>query len=213
MNDFVDTVTASRLGLLIFAATLVLCACPPAAGADEGDFEYWAKAVFEIPVTEHWEFSFDGRLTFGDDARRLADHQEDYVFTYSGSADWFAVGLGYKKEFEKDGDDWQIEDRPYLNLTVKGRLCDLRVGSRSRFEYRDIEDEDPVWRYRNKVDVTSPVTFTPLKVLPYIADEVFINFDEEDFNQHRLYGGLFISLHERIRPGAVLRLEARRGAR
>lgn len=198
MNDRIDDVTGLRLGLLALATALVLRACAPARGADEGGLEYWAKAVVEIPVTEHWEFSFDGRLTFDDDARRFADHQEDYVFAYSGLADWFAVGLGYKKKFDKEGDNWQAEDRPYLNLIVKGGLGGLRVGSRSRFEYRDVEDEDPVWRYRNKITVRPPVTLTPLKIQPYVADEIFVNFDEEDFNQHRLYGGFFVPLHERI---------------
>ncbi len=198
MNDCIDNVTGLRPGLLALATALVLCACTPARAADEGDFEYWAKVILEIPVTADWEFSFEGRLTFDNDARRVADHQEDYLFTYSGLADWFAVGLGYKKGFGKDGDTWQIEDRPYLNLIVKGGLGGLSIGSRSRFEYRDIKDEDSVWRYRNKITVRPPVTFTPLKVLPYVADEIFISFDEEDFNQHRLYGGLFIPLHERI---------------
>ena len=198
MKDGIDNPTGRRPGLLALAAALILCAGAPARAADEGDFEYWAKVILEIPVTEHWEFSFDGRLTFGDDARRLTDHQEDYVFTYSGLADWFAVGLGYKKAFGRDGDTWRTEDRPYLNLIVKSKLGDLRVGSRSRFEYRDVEDEDPVWRYRNKVTLRPAVTFTRLKLQPYVADEIFVNFDEEDFNQHRLYGGFFVSLHERI---------------
>jgi hypothetical protein len=199
MNNCIDGVTGLRLGVLALATAVVLCACAPAIGSDEGDFEYWAKAIFEIPVAEHWEFNLEGRLTFDDDAHRLADHQEDYLFTYSGLADWFAVGLGYKKKFDKEGDDWQAEDRPYLNLIVEDKLCGLHIGSRSRFEYRDVEDEEIVWRYRNKVAVWSPVTFTPLKIQPYVADEIFINFDEEDFNQHRLYGGAFIPLHQQIR--------------
>jgi hypothetical protein len=43
------------------------------------------------------------------------------------------------------------------------------------------------------------VTFTPLEIEPYVAEEVFINFDEQGFNQQRLYGGVFIPLHEKVR--------------
>ena len=43
------------------------------------------------------------------------------------------------------------------------------------------------------------MTFTPLKIQPYTAEEVFYSFDGEGFNQQRLYGGVFIPLHEKVR--------------
>jgi hypothetical protein len=164
-----------------------------------GDYEYWAKAAFTTAVTEHWRFTFEERLTFGDEARRLDDHQTDFSFTYWGLADWLGVGLGYKATFAKDDDDWLVEDRPLLNLIVKTSLRDWGVLSRSRFEYRIPQDDSESWRYRNQVTITPPVTFTPLKIQPYVSDEIFVNFDSRDFCQQRLYGGIYIPLHQKAR--------------
>jgi hypothetical protein len=61
------------------------------------------------------------------------------------------------------------------------------------------QDEGPFWRYRHRLNITSPVTFTPLKIQPYTAGEVFYSFDGQGFNQQRLYGGVYIPLHEKVR--------------
>jgi len=180
--------------LLLAAISLGTAPCVRA-----GDFEYWPKAVAYIPIREQWQFALEQRLTFDDGARRLGDYQTDFVVTYAGLADWLSVGLGYKATFEKDDDRWLLENRPYLNVTLKTTLYGFGLSSRSRFEYRHPEDDDETWRYRNKLTVTAPFPLTAWKILPYVAEEIFINFDEEGFNQQRLYGGFFLPLHERVR--------------
>ena len=62
-----------------------------------------------------------------------------------------------------------------------------------------VEDEDAVWRLRHKVRVNSPVTFTPWQIRPYVAEEVFYDFNGERFNGNRVQTGLFIPLQEQIR--------------
>jgi hypothetical protein len=188
-----------QLIVVFFVAAVALWPARTAFASDDGDFEYWAKADVRVPVGEQWYFSFEHRLTFGDEARRLDDQQTDLAFTYTGLADWFRVGIGYKHMVERDGDRWRPERRPLLNLTARGDLFGLDVASRSRFEYRDREGREEVWRYRNLVTIAPPVTFTALKIRPYVADEIFVNFDEKGFNQQRLYGGIFIPLHKRVR--------------
>ncbi len=170
-----------------------------ASSASAFEFEYWPKVIVAIPLDEHWQFGFEERLSFADDARRLDNHQTDLVVTYSGLADWLSVGVGYKAVFERAGDDWLIENRPYLNVAVKTKLHGFGLTDRSRFEYRVPEDQDEVWRYRNRLTITSPMTLTPWKILPYVAEEIFVNFDEEGFNQQRLYAGFFVPLHQQIR--------------
>jgi hypothetical protein len=110
------------------------------------------------------------------------------------------LGFNYRQAFQKDSNNkWRRENRPHLNITLKGKLSNLDVSSRSRFEYRNRENNKDLWRYRNKVTVKLPLELTSLKLQPYLADEIFINFDEEDFNKNRLYSGLSFKLSESIK--------------
>jgi hypothetical protein len=198
MKNGVGTMFVRRLGL--FAVTAL--ALSPAASVyaeDEGDFEYWAKASFVIPIDEQWDFVFAQKFSFDEDGRHLDNHQADFQFCYGGLADWLDIGIGYKQLFEKAGDDWQKERRPLFNVSVRGRFWGLAVSDRSRFEYRDEDDEDNVWRYRNKIMLCPLVTLTPRKIQPYVADEIFVSFDDEDFNQQRVIVGLYVPLRKQVR--------------
>ena len=51
--------------------------------------------------------------------------------------------------------------------------------------------------YRNKLTIEFP-KLTTLQLQPYIADEVFINFDREGYNNNRFYAGFEINLTKTI---------------
>lgn len=198
MKDGISAVTTHH-GRMLVTVTAALACLVLTGASDAGDFEYWPKASFLVPLGEQWRVNFEERLTFGDEARRLDDTQTDLCFYYSGLADWLTVGFGYKETFEKDGDDWLLEHRPLVNLVVKSRPCGLTLISRSRFEYRMPEDGDDVWRYRNKFLIAPEPPLSSTKIVPYVAEEIFVSFDDEDFNQQRLQGGVFIPLHKHVR--------------
>jgi len=173
--------------------------CGAVSSASAFEFEYWPKAFVTIPINEQWQLSFEEWLSFNENATRFKDTQTDVWLRYLGLADWLSVGVGYKRVYAKPGDDWEIEDRPMLDAAVKSKVYGFGVTNRSRLEYRMPEDETDFWRHRHKVIIASPVTFTPLKIQPYTADEVFYSFDGQGFNQQRLYGGVYIPLHEKVR--------------
>lgn len=167
---------------------------------DDGDFQYWSKVGASFDIDKDWKFTFAEEFRLGDDAGDLYRHHSDLGLVYKSLADWIDLGFNFRWVFEKDSKDkWRQENRPHLNLTVKGKLFDLDVSSRSRFEYRDRENKKDVWRYRNKVTLKLPLELTSLKLQPYLADEVFINFDEGDFNRNRLYSGLSLNLSKNIK--------------
>jgi hypothetical protein len=202
MKDGSNVVSARRvetqnLASLVFVA-FVLCAASRLAAAD---FEYWPKAIVRVPLDDakQWQLSLEEWLSFNDNASRFKDSQTDVWLYYFGLADWLYVGAGYKRVYAKPGDDWTTEDRPMLDAAVKTKVYGFGVVDRSRFEFRFPQDEDFVVRYRNRLNIISPVTFTPLKIEPYVAEETFVNFDEQGFNQQRFYGGVFIPLHEKVR--------------
>ncbi len=195
MKYHVKMLSCPHRRIPILLAALV---CGIVSSASAADFEYWPKAIVTIPLPKQWQFGFEEWLSFNDNASRFKDSQTDLWLNYLGLADWLSVGVGYKRVYAKP-DGWEIEDRPMFNAAIKSKIYGFGITNRSRFEYRMPQDEGPFWRYRHRVNIVSPVTFTPLKIQPYTAEEIFYSFDGQGFNQQRVYGGVFIPLHEKVR--------------
>jgi hypothetical protein len=199
VNADVDVRVWPGPGLLALAILVALCTATAAHAGGEGDFDYWAKAGFLIPIKEDWRFRFDQKFSFTDEARRFDNHQQEYGVIYSGLADWLDLGFSVKQRFVRDGDDWDRETRPLLNVTVKSTLFGCGLSNRSRVAFRSREVDDDVWAFRHKITVKSPAKFTRWEIQPYVAEEIFIQFDDADFNGNRVTGGLYIPLHDKIR--------------
>lgn len=119
---------------------------------------------------------------------------------YTSFAEWLDLGLNYRQVFEKDGKrKWRRENRPHFNITFKVKLFDLDVSNRSRFEYRDRENKEDLWRYRNKITVKLPFELTGLKLKPYLADEVFVTLNDDNVDRNRFYSGFSLNLSKNIK--------------
>ena len=137
---------------------------------DDGDFQFWSTASASFDINNDFGAKFEEEFRFGGDAGRLYYNHSDLGLVYRSLADWIDVGVNYRQVFARaDRGEWRQENRPHVNVTLKGRLFDLDVSSRSRLEYRDREKRDDVWRYRNKFTVKLPFELTPLKLKPYLA--------------------------------------------
>ena len=147
----------------ILLAAVVLCA---AGRLPAFEFDYWPKAFVRVALNDQWQLGFEQWVTLTDNAGRFKDSQTDVWLYYFGLADWLSVGTGYKRVYTKAGDDWTTEDRPMFDAAVKTKVHGFGVVDRSRFEFRFPEGQEFVTRYRNRLTVTSPVTFTPLQILP-----------------------------------------------
>jgi len=170
--------------------------------SSDGDFEYWSSVGFDFDIDKDWTVIFEEEFRLGDGAGNLYWHHSDLGLVYKGLADWIDFGFNYRQIFEKDSKgQWRPENRPHLNVTLKGRLFDLDLSDRSRLEYRDRENQTDVWRYRNMFSVTSPLEFTELKLKPYLADEVFISLDGAGYHMNRLYSGVSFKLAKNIGVG------------
>jgi len=139
-----------RTWSLLAAVVLCLAGRLPAF-----EFDYWPKAIVTVPLDPQWQFRVEEWLSFTDNVGRFKDSQTDVWLNYFGLADWLCVGAGYKKVYAQDDDDWTTEDRPMLDAAVKTKVGGFGVTDRSRLEYRLVQDEDEVWRYRNRLTVTS----------------------------------------------------------
>ena len=61
------------------------------------------------------------------------------------------------------------------------------------------QDMDPVIRNRDMVSIKIGKGFTPLKLVPYIADEIFYDMEESELNRNRLSVGIEIKCFQFVK--------------
>jgi hypothetical protein len=194
------------------AAGLISLLCSNVLGFDDDDFQYWTSAGASVKINKDFKAEFTEELRFGNKAGNLYYQNSDLGLVYSGFADWLDIGLNYGLIFEKDDktDRWHRENRPHVNLTFKWKMWDLSLSDRNRFEYRDRENAKDLWRYRNKFTIKTPWKLTAWQLQPYVADEIFINLDDEHFNRNRFYTGITKQLGEKLNLDIYYMLQASR---
>jgi hypothetical protein len=187
---------------ILFLSSLIFAglSSDPCFAFDDGDFQWWTSAGASVDINKDWKCTFEEEFRLGDDAGELYYHHSDLGFVYGSMADWIDLGFNYRLVFARadSESEWKQENRPHLNVTLKGKLFGLGVSSRSRFEYRDREDQEDHWRYRNKFTVKVPIELTGLKLKPYVADEVFVPLNDDNISTNRFYAGLNFDVLEDI---------------
>jgi hypothetical protein len=167
-----------------------------------GEFQFWQTTGTSFDLNKNWTVQVEEHLKLGHDAGHLYLHQTDLGFICKGLADRIDLGFNYKQGFRKDDDGhWKQENRPHVNVTLYGRLGTLEFSDRSRFEYRNREDREDLWRYVHRLKVELPFEFTKFNFRPYVADQVYLNLEGQTFEKNRIYAGVTFELTENIESG------------
>ena len=178
--------------------TVLLCGESCFAFAD-GDVQFWHTSCADFDINNDWTVTVQEHLKLGHDAGHLYLHNTDLGFVYKGLTDWIDLGLNYKLSFRKDDDGhWSRENRPHLNITLNGQLGAFGFSDRSRFEFRDRENREDLWRYVHRLKVTLPCEFTKFKFRPYFADQVYLNLEGQTFEKNRIYSGVTFELTKNL---------------
>ena len=165
----------------------------------DGDVQFWQTIGASFDIDKNWTVEVEEHLKLGHAAGHLYLHQTDLGFVYKGLADWIDLGFNYKQGYRKDDDGhWQRENRPHVNITFNGRFGSLDFSDRSRFEYRDREGTEDLWRYVHRLEVELPFELTKFKFRPYIADQVYLNLEGQTFEKNRIYTGVTFELTKNI---------------
>ena len=195
MKPATDVAFHRTARFLLAAIVIVVCGSPACFASDEGDFQFWSTSSVTFDVNKDWKVALEEGLKLGDDAGNLYYHYTDLGFVYRGLADWIDLGFNYKQAFSEDEEGhWLSENRPHFNVTVKGRLWDIDLSDRSRFEFRDKQVDEDLWRYTNQLKAKLPFELTRFKLRPYLADQVYLNLEGQTFEKNRLYSGFTFKL-------------------
>lgn len=193
--------------LLGIAFTMLLCSgvISPAFSApkyDDGDWQFWN--------TESIKASINDKIgVYGEQEFRFGDGMSQYYYEHTQlqldfkALSWLTISPAFREVYEMNSHEkWFPEHQPQLNLTGKWTIFeDWTFEDRARIEYRffDEADKKDVWRFRNKITLKSPWKWTPLKLNPYIADEIFIQEDKDGIYRNRLYAGLGMQFSKNVK--------------
>ena len=156
--------------------------------ADQLDL--WQAAKISKPLNDTYTLSMEGDYRSYDMGEQLKYYHGDIGISFPILTN-FNLSVNFREVFEWKG-FWKQEHRPHGAVSTKMQFGSLGVSARSRFEYRMKQDKDPAIRNRNLVSIKFGKEFTPLKLVPYIADEIFYDMEESELNRNRFYVGMEI---------------------
>ena len=186
--------------VLVFIA--MIFSCGTCLAFDDGDWQYWNTEDISVKLSDKWKANLEQEFRWGDDMSNPYYNHTDVGIVYSSLADWFDLGFNYRHINEEKSGGWKREHRPHLNGTIKWKWQDFSFSNRGRLEYRERQDSDEAWQYRNKLSIKPPIALTKYKISPYIADETFFDSDSQELNRNRLYAGLSFQIFKHLKAEA-----------
>ncbi len=182
---------------IIFLAVLFMILVSRAYAYDNHDFQVWNTNVQEYKPNKFSKITVEEELRWGNNASDFYYQHYDAGYSYILNKH-FNLGGGFRYINEKKSGKFREESEPYFLFLTSWKLAGINFSNRNRIEYRYYDYQVNSWRFRNKLDIKSPWTFTRFKIQPFIADEVFFRFNGIDLNENRLYAGLSFALTKNL---------------
>ncbi len=177
---------------------LVLMIAVSSYAYDDGDFQVWNTDVEEFKINKNSKVTFEEEFRWGDNANEFYYHHYDIGFFYNLKK-YLNIGGGYRHIYELKKGKFRLENEPYITATLLWDLLGLKFEDKNRMEYRHFDYQADSWRYRNKFSVKLPWKFTKLEIQPYLADEIFLDFQNKAFSRNRFSSGLTASLTKNLK--------------
>ena len=165
--------------------------------AEDEDWQVWTESSLKGRLDDRLTWALKTEKKFVNDANDLNMVNMDFGLAVKPRP-WLSLGVNYRKEFARSEGQWLEENRPHLNVSFHYKWKGISIQDRNRVEFRFREAKDDLTRYRNKLTLKLPISYTPLNLQPYIADEIFM--DHGDLNRNRFYLGFKGNWKDKIYP-------------
>lgn len=176
---------------------LLLAVCPLHSMA-EWDSGSSQNLFVKVKLDEHWFVTSRNNFATRDGYDDLFLGYFDANLGYQLAPHW-SLEAGYRRQWIEVGSRTVNEHRPLLNLIWRDRINGWNFSNRARVEFRFFENifSDRI-RCRNEFVAISPLELTPLRLRPYVSDEVFYEFTDNGFNLNWLEGGVRYKLNSNV---------------
>lgn len=173
------------LGLFLFLLSSSIYA--------DADWGYKSRYSVSFPVIDRWEGTVISELRYQDD---MSDHYYSHlevVLSYD-FLEWLEIGTNYRYVSRVTDDEWKRENRPSIYAELKWDWADFEFSNNNKLDYRIRQDDEDIFRYKNKLKIEYPVEWTALKISPYVSEVIFYDFNVGQLNGYRLEAGFSMQL-------------------
>ena len=133
----------------VLAAELLVLATTPLAQAGS-DWQVWLDQAASKDLSENSAVRVAQSFRYSCNEGRLATYYLEAGSTWNARP-WLALGLGYRQQFDRRDDHWLEENRPFADATLRRKIRAVTISDRNRLEYRHREEQNSIYRYRNKL--------------------------------------------------------------
>ncbi|MFA5351413.1 MAG: DUF2490 domain-containing protein [Candidatus Omnitrophota bacterium] len=198
---------------VILITILALISAVNAYAYKDGDFQVWNTDVEEFKVNKETKVVLEEEFRWGGSAKEFYYQHYDLGFLYSLNKH-LSVGTGYRHILSKSKGKFLVENEPYISATLFWDTAGFKFDDRSRLEYNHFDYKDDTWRYRNKLTMKLPWKFTKFEIQPYLADEIFILFDDSQrLNTNRFSAGLGLTITKNLKGEIYYMLQSSKGSK
>jgi len=176
---------------------------------DDGDFQVWNTENQEFKINQKTKITLEEEFRWGDDAGEFYYHHYDAGFVY-GLNKRLDLGVNYRQIYEKKKGKFKDENRPHLNAVLKYDFYGFKIEDRNRIEFRHFNYQADFGRFRNKFTVKFPWKLTVLEIQPYLADEMFWDFQNKAFSRNRFYSGFGLNFTKSLKAEIYYMLQSSR---
>ncbi len=195
-----------RLKTAILFLTLLLASLS-FAKADTGTSHNF---FYRDKLDDHRYFVSRGNLVTRDGFSDLFFGYVDANIGYKLNPKW-SFEAGYRQAYLKLRSGWRQEYRPHINLAYRGKMGEWVFRNRHRLEFRYFEgDANDHIRYRNESVWTAPYKVLGDSLTPYISEEFFYEFTDNDFTVNWLTFGISRSITKNTKFKLGYRLQSQK---
>lgn len=178
----------SRAHFLAIALSLVLVL--PRLVRPAEAVRVWTELALEAPLSAGTRGSLRHESRWVDDLRRYGLHNYDLGLAWSPPRQRFSVALHFTQEFQRSGDRFLAESRPYADVLFRNTIREAELSWRTRVELRLFRDRRDRVRLRERIQLLLPYSLWRGGPQLFASEEVLFESDDGDLDQNRAVLGL-----------------------
>ena len=191
----------------VLAAGIMILAAVNAYGYPDGDFQIWHTEGQSVSLKDRTKLAFEEEFRYGNDASEFFYHHYDVGLSYDVNKN-LSTKIAYRQIYAGEKGKFKPEFQPNINVTPKYEFYGFKIEDNNRFDLKLFDDNrtDGV-EYRNKLLIKAPWKLPPLKIEPYVSNEIFVDLNGVAWRRNRFSAGITFDLVKSLKGDIYYMLE------